>query len=169
MVADHKKELVKEHYETGSIDKKRMRSKDAVQPQCPTCSAKQGAEMINIQSNKRNFMDLIKEQKLICDRYGAPFSASPFYLKVGVSMNLRDGIYPVNGIRHPIQGDTTGWYIWAGDYSSASDFFKPLHVEHLEEWCPYVLKYLGLSPGWRFQIAPDYEDVWEDVSLTDIE
>jgi RHS repeat-associated protein len=44
-VADHKKPLVKEHYETGSIDRTRMRSKDAVQPQCPTCSAKQGADM----------------------------------------------------------------------------------------------------------------------------
>lgn len=45
MVADHKEPLVKEHYETGTIDKKRMRDVDAVQPQCPTCSAKQGAEM----------------------------------------------------------------------------------------------------------------------------
>lgn len=43
-VADHKKALVEEYYETGTIDKKRMRELDAVQPQCPTCSAKQGAE-----------------------------------------------------------------------------------------------------------------------------
>ena len=45
MVADHKKELVKEHYETGTIDKTKMRDVNSVQPQCPTCSAKQGAEM----------------------------------------------------------------------------------------------------------------------------
>jgi hypothetical protein len=44
-VADHKTPLVKEHYETGQIDKQRMREVDAVQPQCPTCSAKQGADM----------------------------------------------------------------------------------------------------------------------------
>jgi hypothetical protein len=44
-VADHKKPLVKEHYETGAIDKKHMRTLDAVQPQCPTCSARQGADM----------------------------------------------------------------------------------------------------------------------------
>ncbi|MDV7645026.1 RHS repeat domain-containing protein [Acinetobacter sp. PVC-6A] len=44
-VADHKKPLVKEYYETGTIDKTRMRDLNAVQPQCPTCSAKQGAEM----------------------------------------------------------------------------------------------------------------------------
>lgn len=44
-VADHKKPLVKEYYETGTIDKTRMRDLSAVQPQCPNCSAKQGAEM----------------------------------------------------------------------------------------------------------------------------
>ncbi len=44
-IADHKTPLVKEHYETGKIDKEKMRSKGSVQPQCSTCSAKQGAEM----------------------------------------------------------------------------------------------------------------------------
>ncbi len=44
-VADHKTPLVKEHYETGTIDLERMKSVDAVQPQCPSCSAKQGASM----------------------------------------------------------------------------------------------------------------------------
>lgn len=44
-VADHKNPLVKEYYETGTIDTARMRSTGAVQPQCPTCSAKQGARM----------------------------------------------------------------------------------------------------------------------------
>lgn len=45
MVADHKTPLVKEYYQTGTIDKTKMRSIEAVQPQCPTCSAKQGAAM----------------------------------------------------------------------------------------------------------------------------
>ncbi len=45
MVANHKDILVKQHYEKGGVDKGKMRSNDAVEPQCPTCSAKQGAEM----------------------------------------------------------------------------------------------------------------------------
>jgi hypothetical protein len=44
-VADHKTPLVKEYYETGQIDKQRMKEVDAVQPQCPTCSGKQGADL----------------------------------------------------------------------------------------------------------------------------
>jgi YD repeat-containing protein len=43
--ADHKTPLVKEHYQTGSIDRQGMRSLDAVQAQCPTCSHRQGADM----------------------------------------------------------------------------------------------------------------------------
>jgi hypothetical protein len=44
-------------------------------------------------------------------------------------------------------------------------FFLPLHVTHLESRCPEIIKYLGLAPGWRFLVAPDYEDVWYDKAL----
>jgi RHS repeat-associated protein len=55
-IADHKTPLVKEYYQTGNIDKMRMRSVDAVQPQCPTCSARQGASMrLYSQQKKREF------------------------------------------------------------------------------------------------------------------
>jgi hypothetical protein len=53
MVADHKTPLVKEHYETGTIDKKNMKSNDAVQPQCTNCSNKQGVEMRKYGQEKR--------------------------------------------------------------------------------------------------------------------
>jgi hypothetical protein len=58
MVADHKKPLVKEYYETGTIDKKKMRSVDAVQPQCPTCSAKQGADMSRYSKEQKKALGL---------------------------------------------------------------------------------------------------------------
>ena len=58
-VADHKKELVKEYYETGTIDKDRMRSKDAVQPQCEDCSRKQGKEMSDYSKRMKK---IIKER-----------------------------------------------------------------------------------------------------------
>jgi hypothetical protein len=111
-------------------------------------------------------MDLIKEQKLVCEKYGAVFYESPQLLKVGISRNVKEGVWPINGLRHQLDGGTTGWYIWAGEkYSTDPDFFVPLHVEHLKEWCPVVLKYLGLAPGWRFLLADNYEDVWQDLFL----
>ena len=45
MVAGHKEALVKEWYETGQIDRTKMRSVDAVQPECASCSASEGGMM----------------------------------------------------------------------------------------------------------------------------
>ena len=106
------------------------------------------------------------EQCDVCQRFGAQWCESPEGLKVGIARNVRSGLQPLNGLRHPAEGDTTGWYIWAGEeLSEDPDFFVPLHLKHLEEWCPEALKYLGLPPGWRFLVAPGHEDVWEDPSL----
>ena len=108
-------------------------------------------------------MDL---QRDICQKYGAKHVPSPPDLKVGITTNVREHIYPLNGLRIMPEGDTTGWYLWAGEtLSSDPDFFQPLHVIHIDDWCPEMLPYLGLPPGWRFLIAPDYEDVWCDPQL----
>lgn len=110
--------------------------------------------------------EIVKKQIELCKKYKSKWIESPLHLKVGISLNIKDGIQPINGMRYQLEGDTTGWYIWAGEnFSTDEDFFKPLHVSHLEEWAPQVLKYLGLEPGFRFLITDDYEDVWEDKSL----
>ena len=86
--------------------------------------------------------------------------------KVGAALNVRQGLWPLNGLRHSPAADTCGGYIWAGEeFSTDDDFFKPVHLEHLREWCPSAVPYLGLAPGWRFLIAPGHEDVWFDASL----
>lgn len=112
---------------------------------------------------------LIDQQQDICRKYGAQWLESPDDLKVGMANNVKSGLQPLNGLRHPPQGDTTGWYIWAGEeLSNEPNFFVPLHVKHLKDWCPATLKFLGLPPGWRFLVADNHEDVWEDPTLLDI-
>jgi hypothetical protein len=114
-------------------------------------------------------MDFSKEQKFICQKYNAPFLDTPATLKVGIALNVKRVLWPINGLRHPPEGDTSGWYIWAGEeFSDDPNFFVPLHIKHLPDWRPDIIKYLGLPPGWRFLIALDYEDVWEDKSLLGI-
>lgn len=110
----------------------------------------------------------MNEQKEVCRKYNAEFLETPVNLKIGISLNVKENNYPIHGLRHPPEGDTTGWYIWVGEYSEESDFFQPLHVEHIKEWNPLIEKYLGLAPGWRFLITPEYEDVWYDKDLLDI-
>src|SRR5260370_4153588 len=77
------------------------------------------------------------------------------------------GNHPIHGVRHKPAGNTNGWYIWAGEYSSAPDFFSPLHTAHMLEKASEVLNFLGLSPGCRFLLAKDYADVWFDSALLD--
>ena len=111
-------------------------------------------------------MSVAEEQAAICARFGVAPYAAPSDLKVGIARNVREGALPINGPRCRPEGDTTGWYIWAGgEMSGHPDFFVPLHVSHLGEWSPSVLPYLALPPGWRFQIAPGHEDVWFDEDV----
>jgi hypothetical protein len=107
-------------------------------------------------------------QAAICRKFGAdPMVPGPDD-KVGIARNVRDGIQPLNGMRHLPERGTCGWYLWAGeDLSQDDDFFVPLHVMHVGEWTPEVIPYLALPPGWRFLIAPGYEDVWFDEALLD--
>ncbi len=89
---------------------------------------------------------------------------------VGVADNLGKKL-PVNGLRHPMEGNTVGWYLWSGEKFPEGDAdFKPMHVSHLAQLRPEVLPYLGLAPGWRFLINPktNYEDVWFDQKLLKI-
>lgn len=108
----------------------------------------------------------LNAQHEICKKYGVLLMPAPDHLKVGIARNVLEGILPLNGLRLKPTADTTGWYIWAGEeLSEAPDFFVPLHVSHLGEWCPVVRKFLGLPPGWRFLLSGNYEDVWEDSGL----
>lgn len=106
-----------------------------------------------------------EEQRDICKRYGAGFTPPDGTHKVGVSESALRGELPLHGLRHRPESGTTGWFIWAGDWSDDPDFFKPLHLYHLTDHCPAVLPFLALPPGWRFMVAPGHEDVWSDRGL----
>ena len=114
--------------------------------------------------------DYTDKQLSLCKRFGVDCLSSADFQKVGVSGNILDQSWswPVHGLRHQPHSEATGWYIWSGEFSEAADFFQPLHVSHLTKYCEEALAYLGLPPGWRFLIAPDYEDVWFDEKLLDV-
>jgi hypothetical protein len=113
--------------------------------------------------------EIAELQRAECSARGVAYAPAPFHLKVGIARNVGSGLQPLNGLRHPPEGDTTGWYIWAGEeLSEAVDFFEPMHVAHLVEHCPLALRFLGLPPGWRFLTDGEYVDCWYDAKLLDI-
>jgi hypothetical protein len=86
--------------------------------------------------------------------------------KLGVPLATLDGRRPLNALRHSLEGDTCGWYIWAGkQMPSEDDAFSPIHADHLEQLCPQIIPYLGLLPGWRVLLALTHVDIWYDASL----
>jgi hypothetical protein len=114
-------------------------------------------------------MDITKSQMDTCQKYGAQYAPLDPALILGISDNFFSGEVPLNGLRHPPEGSTCGWYLWAGEeLSDADDFFKPMHAAHLIERCPEIVRFLGLPAGWRFLVADAYEDVWFDSELLEI-
>lgn len=114
-------------------------------------------------------MELTK-QKNICAKYNCEYSPIDDQLKLGISRNFNINQMPINGLRHPQENDTCGWYLWSGEeYSEDPDFFVPVHVFHIKEKYPEIYNYLALPEGHRFLLGEDnYEDVWEDSSLLNI-
>jgi len=110
--------------------------------------------------------DLLKRQLDVCARNGAQpaFLAGEDRLAIGRNFDPKQ--FPVNGLRHPINQNMCGWYIWSGEeLSQDADYFNVLCYAHLIakrwEW----LDYLALPTGWRFLTAPGHKDIWFDEAL----
>ena len=111
-------------------------------------------------------LDHERTQRAVYQRFSAKFMPCFEGLNCGVSQSVGTQTYPVNGLRHAAADGTTGWFIYSGEcYSTAPDFFDPLCTTDLMVREPLLVPYLGLAPGWRFLITPDYEDVWFDPTL----
>ena len=109
----------------------------------------------------------IESQKEICVTNNSQWKPINKKLRVGVSTNLDKD--PINGLRHPGEKGTTGWFIWTGDYSEREDFFQPICAEHLLQKRPDIIKYLGLDVGYRFlSDKKGFEDIWYDEKLKHI-
>src|SRR3954471_21419629 len=84
------------------------------------------------------------EQRKLCKVYNADYYPCPYLQKIGIASNIESGIFPINGLRHLPVGDACGWYLWAGgEIDESSDFFHPVHVVHLNNSFPSLLKFLG--------------------------
>lgn len=106
-------------------------------------------------------MTLTPEQRAVCERFGSEVVPCDPQLKLGIALGTLH-LLPLNALRHRLENGTCGWYIYGGEHSSNPDFYKPLHAAHVEEYCPAIVPYLALAPGWGVVLAPEYEDVWFD-------
>lgn len=106
-----------------------------------------------------------QEQQDVCLKFGSEVYGINNSLKVGIAIKTLNQT-PIHAVRHNEENGTTGWYIWGGEYSDSNDFYQPLCAEHLADYCPQIIKYLALAPGYRLIIDnAGYEDVWHDPEV----
>ena len=74
---------------------------------------------------------------------------------------------PIHGVRIPPTEAVCGWYIFAGDeWSDDPNFYQPMCVEHLEQYCKFAMPFVCLPPGWRFLTdGRGYIDAWFDEAI----
>jgi len=99
-------------------------------------------------------------QREICAKYGTWFEPCRGSDRAGLAISTLK-LTPSYGVRIANSDGSSSWYIWNGSRSESADFFQPVHVEHLVDHIPSVIKYLGLPAGFKFIIDDaGYEDVW---------
>lgn len=54
------------------------------------------------------------EQKEICEKYNLEWNSVDLNSMIAVNKSLFTNVLPINGLRHPKEGNTEGWYIWSG-------------------------------------------------------
>ena len=64
----------------------------------------------------------LEKQQEICKKYSQDFFATSEELRIGISDNVKSGIMPINGLRHPRTRTLNGWYIWSGEDFNPEEF-----------------------------------------------
>ena len=109
--------------------------------------------------------DIYQDQREMCVLYGAGYMAVSDDLIIGVADSVRSGVSPIHGLRYMYKDSMAGWFLWTGPWEEREDFFKPMHVRHIRDEFPDLIKYFGLAPGWRFLWSPKADEVWYDHTL----
>jgi hypothetical protein len=115
-----------------------------------------------------SWTDIENSQKEVCKKVKVNWTPVDRNFMIAINDSLFTTTQPINGLRHPRQQTIDGWYLWSGKEipQEQNNFFVPIHIDHLIENRPLVLKYLGLPEGWRFQINDNgYEDIWFDEKI----
>lgn len=111
---------------------------------------------------------MIEAQTIICENQGCKTEFPEANETLGIALSTL-GKKPINGLRHPNENGTCGWYLWCGEeFSEDTEFFEPLHVSHISEYLPSIEKYLALPAGYRFLVTETYEDIWFDETLKNV-
>ena len=112
-------------------------------------------------------MNRKRAQQSLCSQYGSAFVPPGADSKVGIALASLTKA-PLNACVTLRREYPRLVYLAGKSLSQSPQFFQPLHVRLLAEYCPSLLPDLGLAPGWRVLAAGDQVDVWHDPELLEI-
>jgi hypothetical protein len=108
----------------------------------------------------------IKEQKEICELYGATFSPPLPDQLIAISKRVLDGFPLAAGVRYmDAAKDRSGWIVYSSDSEEDTSEFVGIHTDHLARTHPAIARHLALPVGWRFALEPGSERAWFDGAV----
>jgi len=103
------------------------------------------------------------EQTNMCEAEGANFVTTPFGSLIAISAGVLIG-RPVHAVRYPSMEPNSGWWIFADDYDGDLASMKPTHCFHVQKMQPKIVQFLGLSPGYCFDLRKE-QRVWFEEAV----
>jgi hypothetical protein len=110
--------------------------------------------------SKNKLSTLHDLQKSTCRDYDLP-EVEPEGM-VAVALDTL-GKFPICGecVVKEDDWEKISWYFYCGDYSEKKDFYRPIHIEHLNDILPDALKFLRMPYGSGFVINSNGdEEIW---------
>ncbi|MBI5362233.1 MAG: hypothetical protein HZA53_03575 [Planctomycetes bacterium] len=126
-------------------------------------------ELINDGSESRlgvsGTLRVFDEQRRACVNAGVAYDPPSPARLAAVGEGVLDGL-PAWGMRIPSPDHMSGW--WIGTERTAEDYsnVRPVHLYHVTNSRPDLVKFLALSTGCRFD-QRDQDRAWFDAELLD--
>ena len=105
-----------------------------------------------------------QRQREMCKRYAAECVVPRDDQMCAVSAGVLEGD-PVQGVRYRAPSHMSGWYLTTSRYDGDHRSLRVEHVAHVVDRRPDVAAFLGLPPGYRFDVGGGTAEAWFDAAV----
>lgn len=105
-----------------------------------------------------------RRQQEVCDAHSSEYVATNLEQLMAVSADIAAGGEVAEGVRYPVSGVMSGWWLFGVGFNGNMESVKPVHVGHIVVEHGEVVPYLALKPGFAFRLSPK-PYVWLDPQV----
>ncbi|RLB54262.1 MAG: hypothetical protein DRJ42_09715 [Deltaproteobacteria bacterium] len=93
-----------------------------------------------------------RDQKATCEAVDSDFDPPLANAKAAISAGVIEGD-PIEAIRYPAPPHMSGWYLTTARYDGNVESLKVVHLHHVTQARPDLLRHLALPPGSYFDFS----------------